>query len=261
MSLGGQMALLLAAFLPVLSTVIGGVAAIRLRHRLHPFMAIAGGILVATALVNLLPEASALLGGGEGVLAAGIAAVIGFLAFSSVEAFVHRQSWEHGHAPHQDADVAHPHGVDATRGPYGWLAPAGLIVHSTLDGLAIGLGFAAGSDVGLIVLVAVLAHDFADGMNVVTLALAGGSGMRLTRVLLALDALAPPVGVLLSSVIAVGPIALGLLLGGFAGVFVSVGAGHLLPEAQHQRPGRAPALMALAGAGAAAVVAIRLAIG
>jgi Predicted divalent heavy-metal cations transporter len=255
------MALLLAAFLPLVSTVIGGFAAIRLRHRLHPFMALAGGILVGTALADLLPEASNLLGGRDGMLAAGIAAVVGFLAFSSVEALVHRQSWEHGHEPHQDVDVEHQHPEDAAHSSYGWLAPSGLIVHSTLDGLAIGLGFAAGSDVGLIVLVAVLAHDFADGMNVVTLALAGGSGMRLARLLLALDALAPPFGVLLSKLIAVGPTALGLMLGGFAGVFLSVGAGHLLPEAQHQRPGQAPTLMVLAGGGAAAVVAIRWAIG
>ena len=33
------------AVLPFFSTLLGGAAAIRLRHRLHPFMAFAAGIL------------------------------------------------------------------------------------------------------------------------------------------------------------------------------------------------------------------------
>ena len=46
------------AILPFFSTLLGGTAAIRLRHRLHPFMAFAAGVLVATALADLLPEAT-----------------------------------------------------------------------------------------------------------------------------------------------------------------------------------------------------------
>ncbi|HEX7950427.1 MAG TPA: hypothetical protein VF494_08765 [Candidatus Limnocylindrales bacterium] len=47
----------LAAFLPFFSTLAGGVATLRLSHRLHPFMAFASGVLVATAVADLLPEA------------------------------------------------------------------------------------------------------------------------------------------------------------------------------------------------------------
>jgi len=47
------------AILPVFSTLLGGTAAIRLRHRLHPFMAFAAGVLVATAVADLLPEGAA----------------------------------------------------------------------------------------------------------------------------------------------------------------------------------------------------------
>ena len=79
--------------------------------------------------------------------------------------------------------------------------------------------------------------------------------------MLALDALAPPGGVLLSTVVAVSSGTLGLLLGGFAGVFVAIGASHLLPEAQHQRPGAAPALWLVAVAGAAVPVAVRSLLG
>jgi len=47
------------AILPVFSTLLGGTAAIRLGHRLHPFMAFAAGVLVATAVADLLPEGAA----------------------------------------------------------------------------------------------------------------------------------------------------------------------------------------------------------
>ena len=164
------------AILPFFSTLLGGTAAIRLRHRLHPFMAFAAGVLVATALADLLPEATDLIGKDASPILPGAAAVVGFLLFSGLEAFIHRETWEHEHeriastlAP---TDV-HEHPSEAKGvSPLSVVGPISLIAHSTLDGLAIGLAFRAGGQVGLLVGLAVLAHDFADGMNVVTLALA-----------------------------------------------------------------------------------------
>jgi ZIP family zinc transporter len=277
-----------AAILPFFSTLAGGFAALRLRHRLHAIMALAAGVVVATAVADLLPEAFELVG-EERVLDVGIAAVVGFIVFSLIEAFLHQASFEHAgshdhahghddahghdHAPGHAGDHAHAgddHGHDAmraealptrraTRPPtlLGVLPPASLIVHSTLDGLAIGLAFQAGSDLGLIVLLAVLAHDFADGMNVVTLALDAARGERLAVGLLLLDAIAPVAGAALSTVISIQPETLGLLLAGFGGAFIAIGAGHLLPESQHRDPRRGPALVALAGVGAVIVLVIR----
>src|SRR5919201_861168 len=54
----------------------------------------------------------------------------------------------------------------------GLVGAIGLSFHSFLDGLAIGVGFKAGASVGVIVLLAVVAHDFADGLNTVTFMLA-----------------------------------------------------------------------------------------
>ena len=44
-----------AAILPFFSTLAGGYAALRLRHRIHAIMALAAGVVVATA-GHLLPE-------------------------------------------------------------------------------------------------------------------------------------------------------------------------------------------------------------
>jgi ZIP family zinc transporter len=261
-----------AAFLPFFSTLAGGFAALRLRHRLHVFMALAAGVVVATAVSDLLPEGLELVG-PDSAIQAGVAAVVGYLGFSLVEAFLHQASFEHaGDEDHPDPDdppapVA-AEAASARRSPVagglvappGYLAilpPLSLILHSTLDGVAIGLAFQAQASIGFIVLLAVLAHDFADGMNVVALALEAARGVRLAVVLLVLDAIAPPFGAALSLLFTIPPHALGLLLAAVAGVFIAVGAGHLLPEAQHHDPSRGPALVALAGVGAVVVLAVR----
>lgn len=256
-----------AVFLPFFSTLLGGFAALRLRHRLHALMALAAGVVVATAIVDLLPEAFELAGHDRG-LEIGIAAVVGFLGFSFLEAFLHQSSFEHarevdGHDAHDGHDGHAGHGTtraSAKRskvGLLGLLPPISLVIHSALDGLVIGLAFAAGDDVGLVVLLAVLLHDFADGMNVFTVALDAARGERLAIGFVLLDAIAAPAGGALSALVTIDDAALGILLAGFAGVFLAIGAGHLLPESQHRDPGREPLMVALAGVGAAVVLGVR----
>jgi zinc transporter ZupT len=253
------------AVLPFFSTLLGGAAAIRLRHRLHPFMAFAAGILVATALADLLPEGTTLIGADANPVIPGAAAVAGFLLFSALEAFVHRETWEHEHqrvAAEFEPGDPHSHTPIRTNSTkLSLVGPVSLIAHSTLDGLAIGLAFRANVEVGLLVGLAVLAHDFADGMNVVTLSLAGGVHLRPASVLLLFDALAPPIGAAIGTFADLqGPV-LGFLLAAFSGVFLAIGAGHLLPEASHRRPGASPLLVLLTAAGAGVVLVVRSILG
>ena len=77
----------------------------------------------------------------------------------------------------------------------------GLSFHSFLDGLAIGVGFQAGTKVGIIVLLAVVGHDFADGLNTVTFMLATKNSTWRTASLLVVDAVAPVFGAALTSVV------------------------------------------------------------
>jgi ZIP family zinc transporter len=253
----------LVGALPFTSTLLGGLAVFRLQHRLHAVMAFAAGIIVATALTDLIPEGIGLTDGKDGPVLVGAAAVVGYLIYAAVEAFIHRGSYEHGHPADVDPYLPHEHAapVSAARSTLGFIGPAGLIVHSTLDGLAIGLGFEASSQVGLLVLFAVLVHDFADGLNVVTLAFAGGRTRNAALTLLAIDALAPILGIVISQLVAVEPRTLGLLLGGFGGAFIAIGASHLLPEAEHREQASVSPLVALTVLGALIVLGIRLAIG
>ena len=73
----------------------------------------------------------------------------------------------------------------------GIFAVSALVVHSLLDGVAIGAGFQAGSTVGAFVAIAVLSHDFADGFNTYTITSLYGNDRRRALALLVADALAP----------------------------------------------------------------------
>jgi ZIP family zinc transporter len=243
-----------AVFLPFFSTIAGGFAALRLQHRLHALMALASGVVVATAIADLLPEAFE-LAGFERVVEVGIAAVAGFIGFTYLEAFLHQSSFEHADDGHEAA--AQPSGRRNGARWIGLLPPLSLVMHSAMDGVVIGLAFQVGDETGLLVLIAVLLHDFADGMNVATVALEAARGVRLAVGFVLLDAVAAPAGGALSALITIDPVTLGLLLAFFAGVFLAIGAGHLLPESQHRDPSRGPAMVSLAAVGAAIVLAVR----
>jgi zinc transporter, ZIP family len=243
-----------AVFLPFFSTIAGGFAALRFQHRLHALMALASGVVVATAIADLLPEAFE-LAGFDRVVEIGIAAVAGFIGFSFLEAFLHQSSFEHVDEP-DHVGARTPARRNGT-GFIGLLPPLSLVMHSAMDGLIIGLAFQVGDETGFLVLIAVLLHDFADGMNVATVALEAARGVRLAVGFVVLDAVAAPAGGLLSTIVTVDPVTLGLLLAFFAGVFLAIGAGHLLPESQHRDPSRGPAMVSLAALGATLVLAVR----
>ncbi len=256
----GRGVIYLAAVLPFISTLLGGWAVFRLQHRLHVAMALAAGILVATAFIDLIPESIELIGGEQAALMTGVAAVIGFLIYAGVEAFIHHGSYEHGHDPALHPHTPHEHSEPAhgARSTLGWLAPGGLIAHSVLDGMAIGLGFEAGPEVGIVVTLAVVVHDFADGLNIVTVAFAGGRGRGAALTLLAIDAAASFVGIAISQVLPLPQENLGFLLGAFGGAFIAIGASHLLPEAEHRNRAGVSPLVGLTVLGAGIVVAVRL---
>ena len=117
------------------------------------------------------------------------------------------------------------------------LGPASLILHSVLDGVGIGFAFQISSVTGGAVALAVLAHDVSDGINTVTLSagpdIAPG---RTSRYWLYANALAPLGGIASSALVRIGPQTLALVLGGFAGAFLYIGAVELLPRSYRRSP-------------------------
>jgi ZIP family zinc transporter len=129
----------------------------------------------------------------------------------------------------------------------GRLGAGTLSTHSFLDGIAIGLAFQVSPTVGAIVTGAVLTHDFSDGINTVSIILKNKGSIKQALRWLALDALAPMLGVLATLFFSLTEQVLGLVLALFCGFFLYIGASDLLPESHHSHPTRWTTLMTILG--------------
>jgi ZIP family zinc transporter len=200
----------------VVTTMCGGLLALRMAHSLPTAIALSGGIVVAVALFDVLPEAINLLPGDStaigGLIGAGF---LTFFLFERVLALHHRDDPQHARAHHQ----------------VGTFGALGLSAHSFIDGLAVGLAFGADTSTGVLVLVAVLAHDFADGLNTVNFVLSQSQNRPQAIRWLVVDAVAPLIGATVGALLNVSDTTLGYLLSFYAGFFLYMGATDLLPEA------------------------------
>lgn len=213
----------------------GGLLALRLAAYRGFIIAFAAGALVAGALMDVVPDAIALLdreglAGHEQYHELMLACTIGYLVFYLV-------------STSRQPGAVHTH---QHLHPAGLLGAAGLGVHGLLDGFAIGEAFHAGPGVGWTVAGAVVAHKFADGVSIVGILVSIGRAVRATDVLLASTALAPLLGLVVQSFFHLPSWALSLALATFAGVFLYLGAS-LTHAAHHASRSRWLPLATVAG--------------
>jgi ZIP family zinc transporter len=212
---------ILLALVTLISTGLGGTAAIRLRDRLHLLLGFSSGAVLAVALFDILPEVFAF---DHGASYMPITA-LGFLAFFGLERYT---------AMHRARE--HPHLVGAHEPELGAMSAAGLAFHSFLDGVAIGVGFQTSVAIGLLIAFGIIAHDFSDGLNTVTVVLAHGNSPRRAIFWLIIDMLTPVIGAASTLMFDLRGL-LPWLLAFFAGSFLYIGASDLLPEArEHDSP-------------------------
>jgi ZIP family zinc transporter len=225
-----------------LSTLTGGFLILRYREIQHYCFAFAAGSLIAVALLDLLPEGLS-LGQATGVPMRTLLAVLllSFFFYSLIDRFFLT------HHLHDDDSHGHPLGL---------IGAGSLVFHSCLDGFAIGVAFQAGPAVGAIVATAVIVHDMTDGLNTVVVMLKNHQSARRAQALLVLDAVAPMAGILATSLAAVPERLLAYLLAFFAGEFLYLGAGSLLPETRNQDSWKLTLALVLGAALVAALTAI-----
>ena len=213
----------------MLSTALGGVAALRSHDRLHLILGFAGGVMLGLVAFDLLPELFELSHTSFlGVPAPMVAFATGFLVLHVVERAV---ALHGGHEREYEAHQHHHPGV-------GVASAVALTAHSFLDGVGIGLGFQVSNTVGLAVAIAVVTHDFADGLNTVTVMRINGNSRRRTITMLAADAIAPALGATSTLFFSVSDGVLALYLGGFAGFLLYLATADILPEAHARHPSR-----------------------
>ena len=227
------MTVLAVAAVTFLSTMVGGVVALRTTTHLGVLIAFGAGVRIGAAFFDLVPGSVNELGGD--IELAMTFAAIGFVVFYLLERIT---LWH----------VGHEAGIPVERHEHvGVLGAGGMSVHSLLDGVAIGAAFHAGTEVGIIVALVVILHDFSDGIGTVSVLLANDAKPATALRWLVVDALAPVVGALVTFGLTIeGPV-LGAVLGAFVGFFLYVGAAELLPEAHRKERGGMVMVATVAG--------------
>lgn len=214
-----------------LSTLMGGLVTFKFKKYLPYFFAFAAGSLLGVSFLDLLPESLNLANNIQfPVRYIMLMILASFFIYSMIEKFF---------LTHEIEQEGHGHIL----GPIG---AGSLVLHSFLDGAAIGSSFQVNFYIGIIVAFAVIFHDFTDGINTVTIMLKNKQNSKNVKIFLMLDALAPVLGILLTSVIIIPQYILALLLAFFVGEFIYMGAVSLLPEA-HRHPSKKTIIFVLLG--------------
>lgn len=224
-------------------TYLGGLFALKFKDKLHLILSFSAGAVLGVAFFDLLPEALELTEGTYDTHLVTALVALGFLVFMVLSRWV----------------LMHPHSEDCEEPTHqGRIAAGSMAIHSFLDGAAIGLAFQVSSAVGIVVAVAVLVHDFSDGINTVGLILKNKGKTSEAIKWLVVDAVAPLLGVLVATTFVLPAATLGVILALFCGFFIFIGASDLLPESHHNHA-KVPAVLATTLGCAVMYVAITLA--
>ena len=239
--------ILLIGFAAFVSTLLGGLFALKFKDKLHLILGFSAGAIIGVAFFDLIPEAINLGSSFYDASAITTVAGVGFILYMILDRFVILHSHDHDEDDHE-----HIH-ENRSR-----LGAGSLAIHSFLDGVAIGLAFQVSGAVGSVVTIAVLVHDFSDGINTVNLVLRNKGGGKTAFRWLIVDALAPILGVASTFFFTLSESTLGIILALFSGFFLYIGASDLLPESHHSHPRALTTVMTVLGM-VVLLVAIRIA--
>lgn len=229
-------AITIAAFL---ATFLGGLFALRFKDKLHIILGFSAGAVIGLAFFDLLPEAIEIGSAFYEIDFIALVISLGFLGYMILDRFVVLHT-------HTDDEHGHHHNENTSRGLIG---AGSLATHSFLDGVAIGLAFQVSIEIGIVVAVAVLVHDFSDGINTVNMILKNNGNKKTAFKWLIADALAPVLGILSTLFFTLPQSAIGIVLALFTGFFLYIGASDLLPESHHNHPRILTTFMTVLGAG------------
>ena len=206
------------------SANILGAAAVTWRVRwsietLDTMVALAAGFMISVAVVDILPEA--LERGGR---TAAVVALGGYLLVHLTQHTLVRH-FHFGEETHEVTSVVSTSAL------------IGLLLHTFVDGVAIGSGFHVSESLGVLIFLAILLHKFPEGLAISSLFLAAGASRRRALGAATLLGIATVAGALATS--RLGALSRhGLAIS--AGVTLYVAASNLVPEFQAKAGWRLP---------------------
>jgi zinc and cadmium transporter len=200
------------------------------RRYLRYFVALGSGFMLATSLMEMVPESFR--------LNPDRAAYFILLGYLLVHFF------EHTLAPHFHFGEE-VHQEEFVRAHRSYSVLLGLLIHTFFDGIAIASGFLVSRWLGWIIFLAVFLHKIPEGFTVASVMLASGRSRAVAWGASALLGAATLAGVLIMIGLRTG-VTLGLPLS--AGVTIYVAASDLIPEVNRE-PGVRMALVVFLGVG------------
>ena len=227
-----KISLILGA-IAALADVAGGFVLVRAKgveRYLRYFVALGAGFLMATAVLEMIPE-----GLRQSPRLGPVLIMVGYCVVHLLEHTINAH-FHFGEETHTGEFVSRHTGNSVL---------AGLSVHALFDGVAIGSGFALSNWLGWLIFLAILLHKAPEAFTMASVMLA--SGRSRSAALISSIALA---GSTLAGVLVIG-MAPGLVLYGLpisAGVALYVAATDLMPEVNRE-PGIRMALVFFAGVG------------
>jgi len=198
-----------SAFLAAISDLAGAMLFLKSKFRFietRYAVGFASGILVSAAFMELIPEAD--------VSANAIIILLGFFVFYLVEKTIMLHSC--GEAE------CEAHSVD-------WIAIVGMASDNVVDGIGIAIGYATNPSLGLLITLAVIAHEIPQGFTTAALATRGGFRFSQIILFLLIAGAMYPIGSALASFIPANLYTMAIAF--VAGDFIYIGAGDLLGEA------------------------------
>ena len=224
---------LLLGTIAALADVAGGLVLVRARgveRYLRYFVALGAGFLVATAVLEMMPE-----GLKQNPHMGPVLIMAGYCMMHLLEHTINAH-FHFGEETH--------HGEFISRHTSNSVL-AGLSVHALFDGVAIGSGFVVSNWLGVLIFLAILLHKAPEGFTMASVMLASGRSRSMAFYSAVALAAATLAGVL---VIELVPSWLPYGLPVSAGVALYVGASDLVPEVNRE-PGIRMALVFFAGVG------------
>ena len=232
------------------ANVIGGLLIARRqwsRHFLKYFIALGAGFMLATALLEMIPESVRLHGESGSYFFNDTNAVFVFVlgGYFVVHFFEHTVAphFHFGEETHRE-EMSHAHA--------GYAALLGLVIHTFFDGVAIASGLLVSTWLGGVIFVAIFLHKIPEGFTVASLMLASGQSRKAALASSAILGGATLAGMALMFVLRS---AVADALPFSAGVTLYVAASDLIPEVNREP---APAVAVLVFLGVAIMLGLKV---
>jgi zinc and cadmium transporter len=247
----------------VVATVVGGLLSVviaasltvaMLARVVRDLVSLSAGVLLGTALLNVLPEAFESRASPQSLFATLLGGLMFFFLLEKAELYRHQH--------HHEADEHHHHhGFDRQQaGRGGWTVLLGDSIHNFCDGIIIAAAFLHDWRVGVFTSLAIIAHEIPQEVGDYIVLLNAGLTRRKALIYNAASGLASVVGGVIGFFV-VGPWQqlFPYLLVIASSSFVYVAVADLIPQLQHRLSWRdtAAQLAWLAGGLGIVVLAIR----